>query len=115
LRVAWTTRLNDAYNIYHVVSEIPDWRVYKETIITWMYLWPFSMIGTLFADLLIKFWENVCEWMGGLYDSIAKAVWSGVEKDFASDEDKAIVAAAQMIDPDKVAETIRNTSITRST
>jgi len=92
LRVEWTDRLRNAnrwdrYNVLY--SEPPNWKNHKEKIINWMYLWPFSFLATFFSDFFHRLWVNLCGWMGGLYTSIARAVWAGTEKDLASAEDFA--------------------------
>jgi hypothetical protein len=91
LKVEWTEKLrnqDNRYDRYKVVSvEFPKWQDNIEKIINWMYLWPFSIFGMILTDFVREVWEHLCEWMGGVYDSIAKSVWSGVENDLASEED----------------------------
>lgn len=91
LRVEWTEKLKhqEGYGRYATVIGIPEAKNYKEKIINWMYLWPFSVLGSVVADLIIRLWDNVYKWMGNVYNNIAKAVWRGVEQDFASEEDIA--------------------------
>ena len=90
LRVEWTEKLkhqNKFDRHYDVALQAPVWKEHTETIINWMYLWPFSICGMVLTDFMRELWEYLCKWMGGIYDSIAKAVWRGIEKDLASKED----------------------------
>lgn len=96
LRVEWTQKLQEAnrYSRHYVLhSEAPDWSENKEKIMNWMYLWPFSVFGTVFSDFVLRLWKNICEYMGGVYDSIAASVWKGTENDLASEEDLAAAKA----------------------
>lgn len=92
LRVEWTKKLQTS-NHYdrHAVwyAEAPQASDHKQKIMTWMYLWPFSMLGTFLSDFLRKLWGNLYNWMSGIYDSISLAVWKGTENDLASEEDLA--------------------------
>jgi hypothetical protein len=102
LRVEWTEKLThqSGYERYNLVSiKAPEAKQNKEKIMNWMYLWPFSVFGTFLSDFIIRLWENIYKWMGGIYDNIAKAVWKGVEEDLASETDLQAAreaAAAQM-------------------
>jgi hypothetical protein len=102
LRVEWTEHLKhtDKYDRYNTISiEPPVAKENKEKIMNWMYLWPFSVFGTFLSDFIIKLWENIYKWMGGIYDSIAKAVWKGTENDLATEqevEDARVAAAIAM-------------------
>jgi len=98
LRVAWTKKLQtrDRYDRFYVLNaEPPVASNNKEKIMNWMYLWPFSMLGTFMSDFLRKLWVTIYNWMGGIYDSISRAVWSGTENDLASEEDLAAAAEAE--------------------
>lgn len=96
LRVEWTKKLQSQsrYDRHYVLNGAPpEASQNKEKIMNWMYLWPFSMLGTFLSDFLRNVWTSIYNWMGGIYDSIARAVWSGTENDLASEED--LVAAAE--------------------
>jgi hypothetical protein len=54
-----------------------------------MGLWPFSMLGSVFSDLIIHIWDTLYNWMGGIYDTISRSVWKGTENDLASQEELA--------------------------
>lgn len=49
----------------------------KERIITWMYLWPFSIVGTLFSDWLLRLFTRIYRFLEGMLDSISASVWKG--------------------------------------
>ena len=90
LRLEWTEKLRnlDRYDRDRGISiEPPSASKNKEKIMNWMYLWPFSIFGTFFSDFIIKLWDNIYKWMGGIYDNISKSVWRGTENDLASEED----------------------------
>ena len=92
LRVAWTEKLQSrsSYDRYSVVhAQAPNAKDHKEKIINWMYLWPFSVLGTFLADFIIECWNWLYKFMGGVYDTIALAVWKGTEQDLASETDIA--------------------------
>jgi hypothetical protein len=96
LRVEWTEKLHNLgrYDRYSAVQADPPLaKNNKERIMNWMYLWPFSVFGTFCSEFIIKLWNNVYKWMVGIYDSIARAVWSGTENDLATEEE--IEAARQ--------------------
>ena len=94
LRVGWTDKLRNrsSYSRYHGGS-LPLASDNKEKIMNWMYLWPFSMLGYVFSDFVIRFGNFIYERMGGIYRSIAESVWKGTEADLASESDQALVAA----------------------
>ena len=97
LRVLWTKKLKDASRFdrhYVLHAEAPDAKNHKEKICNWMYLWPFSMLGTILSDFVRKIWDAIYDWMGGVYDTIARSVWKGTENDLASEQD---LAAAKSI------------------
>jgi hypothetical protein len=106
LRVLWTEKLQNSsrYDRYHVIG-IPEASNNKEKIMNWMYLWPFSILGTFFYDFLKEIGEAIYDWMGGIYDNIAKSVWKGTENDLASEDDKRI--AAEKKNPDSIEEQVR--------
>lgn len=60
---------------------IPNAMDYKETIITWLYLWPFSVLGTLLNDFLRKLYDHIYNAMTGVYARITASVWVDIEKD----------------------------------
>lgn len=96
LRVEWTKKLQNRsrYDRHYVLcAEAPVASQNKEKIMNWMYLWPFSMLGTFLSDFLRNIWTKLYNWMGGIYDSISLAVWKGTENDLASEEDLAEAAA----------------------
>jgi hypothetical protein len=104
LRVAWTEKLThqSGYERYHLISiKVPEAKDNKEKIMNWMYLWPFSMFGTLLYDFIRDFFTWLYDRMGKVYDNIAKMVWKGVEEDLASETDiqaareAALLAAGQ--------------------
>lgn len=88
LRVEWTQHLQ-SYRYSYSVAGVPQASENKERIMTWMYLWPFSMLGTLVSEFLFKIWDRIYDAMGEVYNSIAAAAFSGVENDFASKEELA--------------------------
>ena len=47
---------------------------HKMIIISWMALWPFSMLGTLIADFLIHLWESIYKVLSSLYQRISDKV-----------------------------------------
>lgn len=51
----------------------------KERLITWMSLWPFSVIGTFIGDFLMRFWDWVYDRCANLLDAISKSVWGDVQ------------------------------------
>ena len=46
---------------------------HKERLTVWGMCWPFSLFWTFLEDWIIRFWEHVTEWLGGLLDRIATA------------------------------------------
>lgn len=88
LRVEWTQHLQ-SYRYSYSVTGVPQASENKERIMTWMYLWPFSMLGTLVSEFLFKIWDRIYDAMGEVYNSIAASAFSGVESDFASKEELA--------------------------
>lgn len=52
---------------------------HKTRIIRWLALWPFSMLGTLINDLMIRLWETIYELLGGVYQRISDFVFADVE------------------------------------
>ena len=115
LRVAWTEKLNHqtGYERYHLISiKPPEANKNKEKIMNWMYLWPFSILGTFLSDFVREVWEWLYERMGKIYDNIAKMVWKGVEEDLASELDiqKAREAAVSSPTPKSVAAAINRTA-----
>lgn len=98
LRVEWTEKLKNAnrYERHYLLhAEAPNAKDHKEKICNWMYLWPFSMLGTILSDFIRKIWDAIYNWMGGVYDSIARSVWKGTENDLASETDIAEAAIAK--------------------
>ena len=84
---------------------IPVASEHREKIINWMYLWPFSMIGTILSDFLAKLWDFIYDLLGNLYTTITNLVFKGVASDFASVEDRRLVA--EEVDAAKHAEEVR--------
>lgn len=101
LRVEWTEKLRNksGYDRYTMV-DMPVASQNKERIMNWLYLWPFSILGFVFADFLQEVWNIIYRNLGQLYDNIAKSIWKGVQEDLASEEDlqkarDAAIAATQ--------------------
>ena len=46
----------------------------KSAIMTWMALWPFSVLDTMFEDLIIRLWENLYTLLTGTFKRISEAV-----------------------------------------
>lgn len=51
----------------------------KGLIVTWMSLWPFSVVGTLLNDLLVRMWENLYTFFSGLFQRISDRVFADVD------------------------------------
>ena len=98
LRVLWTEKLKNrsVYDRFTVVNaQAPLASNNKEKIINWMYLWPFSVLGTIMNGLIRQLWEAFFTWLNGVYNNISKHVWKGTENDLASEEDLATASAAE--------------------
>lgn len=52
----------------------------KARIIGWMSLWPFSMLGTLVDDLLLRLWQRIYEVFSGVYQRISDKVLGDLNK-----------------------------------
>lgn len=48
---------------------------HKMAILTWMSLWPFSLLVTMFSDLCVRVWEHVYEFFSDLYQRISDRVF----------------------------------------
>ena len=90
LKVEWTKTLQDTDRYYparsRVTGQPPEARHFKEKIINWMAFWPFSILGTIFYDFLREFWDMLYDAISGVYDSIAKAIFSDVSGDLLTQE-----------------------------
>lgn len=54
---------------------------HKGRIISWLAMWPFSVIGTLVGDLLFRLWETIYEMFSGVYQRISDLVFADVVVD----------------------------------
>jgi hypothetical protein len=81
LRLVWSKRLIERRGYGDKTVEIPSANSNKEKILSWMYLWPFSVLATIFSDWVRELFMEIYKRMGKLYDAIALAAWKGVEKD----------------------------------
>jgi hypothetical protein len=88
LRIAWTERLKNNNYTYSLKGGAPPLAAnYKERIINWMAFWPYSVLGTIFSDWVRELFNTLYDMMGGVYDSISRAVWKGVADDIATAEE----------------------------
>lgn len=51
----------------------------------WIFHWPFSMLGVIIGDIIIKFADTLYKTMYGLFERMAKSQFSGYDED--EDED----------------------------
>lgn len=76
LRVEWSEIVRSTPRL-----RIPEYTDHKEQILVWMYLWPFSFLGTMFSDWVTKIFVQLYEMMGGTFDAIAKATLKNAQQD----------------------------------
>jgi hypothetical protein len=101
LKVKWSQQVKDStYNYRPIISEAPQASEHKETIINWMALWPFSVLGTLFYDFLKELWDALYEAVSGVYNSISKSIYKDISGDVLRgvELEKALAASAQYSD-----------------
>lgn len=53
----------------------------KELILTWLAFWPFSIVGTLLSDVLLRWWEILYTELSTLFQRISDSVFSDINED----------------------------------
>ncbi len=56
-------------------------RYNMDKLIGWIGHWPFSMIGSLFGDVLTRIVTSIYRVLSGLYDRVANSVFAGFEEE----------------------------------
>jgi hypothetical protein len=51
---------------------------HKPTIITWLALWPFNIVGTLINNVLVRLWDNIYNMFWTTYQRISDRVLSDI-------------------------------------
>lgn len=62
-------------------SQTPTAATHKQDIIRWMAYWPFSVLGTVFSDVLLRFWDLFYGLLHHMYDDMASMIFRGISKD----------------------------------
>lgn len=91
LRLMWTQYATNEKSFRGYFSNIKSDRIYakdyKETIISAMCLWPFSLFGCFFSDFILELGYRLYDMLSGLFDTISDKIFNGMESDFVSKED----------------------------
>ena len=53
---------------------------HKGRITTWLALWPFSIVGTILDDFLVRLWENLYEALSTSFQRVSDSVFSDINK-----------------------------------
>lgn len=72
---------NGARQYPAILPQAPVARKYKSNIIRWMTYWPFSILGTLFNDLIRKVFDHIYKYLLSVYEVISNHVFRGAKAD----------------------------------
>jgi hypothetical protein len=93
---------NPRYDSKDVTAIAPTASEHKSDILRWMTYWPFSIVGTLLSDIVLKLWNHIYTFLATTYDRIAARLYKGVTADMALAEqyhkDQEALAKQQLDD-----------------
>lgn len=53
---------------------------HKGQITTWLALWPFSIVGTILDDLLVRLWETIYNFLRSSFQRVSDAVFADINR-----------------------------------
>jgi hypothetical protein len=80
---AAASRLMEAARRRGVSTTPPAFIMHRNDLIRWACYWPFSFIGTMLSDIVVRAWEFVVNWLQSTYEAIAERIFRSVSEDVA--------------------------------